>query len=104
MPNERLLWQGAMRLIGNRALKIRTPRGHGSGFYMGAFGEGNRLGAVATALHVVKDANEWDEPIKLFHAATGQETLLPAVNPDGIKRPILVFGKSDLAVIIFTIP
>jgi len=104
MLNERLLWQGAMRLVKNRALKIRTPRGHGSGFYMGAFGENNKLGAVATALHVIKEANDWDEPIKLFHIETGQETLLPAVNSDGTKRPILVFDKSDLAVIIFTIP
>lgn len=103
-PPERLLWQGAMRLVSNRALKIRTPRGHGSGFYMGAFGENNTLGAVATARHVIKEAHDWGEPIKMLHVATGQEILLPAINADGTSRPILVFGNSDLAVIIFTIP
>lgn len=100
---EKLLWHEAMHLIGNRALKISTPRGYGSGFYMGAFGENDEVGAVATARHVIKDADDWGEPIKLFHMETGQETLLPAMI-DGTKRPIFTFGESDLAVIIFKIP
>ncbi len=104
MSEEPLRWQGAFRMVRNRALKIKTPRGHGSGFYMGAFGTDRSLGAVATATHVIQEADEWGEPIKLIHIDTGLELLLPAMYQDGTKRPVITFGSSDLAVVIFTIP
>jgi len=96
---EKLQWQGALRLLENRVFKIRSPRGHGTGFHIGNFGKDNRLCAVATAYHVVQAVHDWGEPVKIIHARTGKEILLKEND-----RAILTFANRDLAVILFTLP
>lgn len=91
----KLQWQAVYRYEQDRVLKIATPKGHGSGFHIGKFGIGNKLCAIATALHVISHAHEWEEPIKLIQSTTGKEVILHKED-----RVIFLF-KEDLAVIIF---
>jgi len=94
-----LTWQGALKKLRNRIFKIRSPRGHGTGFHIGNFGSGNKLCAIATAFHVVEEAVDWGGPIKVVHAETGKELLLK-----GGDRAIFPYPKSDLAIIVFNPP
>ncbi len=102
MIPSRLSWQGALKLLNSRIFKIRTPRGHGTGFHVGNFGVSNGLCAVATAFHVIEEAEDWDEPIKLVHHETGKTILLK--EQGGIKRVIFTYPDSDLAIIVFGLP
>jgi len=99
LPPEKLAWQGALKLLQNRVFKIRSPRGHGTGFHIGNFGTDGRLCAIATAYHVVQMVHDWGEPVKLAHAETGKEILLKEND-----RAILTYVNKDLAVILFTLP
>jgi hypothetical protein len=99
LPQEKLAWQGALKLLRNRVFKIRSPRGHGTGFHIGNFGTDGRLCAVATAYHVLQMAHDWGESIKLVHAETEKEILLREND-----RAILTYVNKDLAVILFTLP
>ncbi len=97
----RLPWQGALKLLSHRIFKIRTPRGFGTGFHVGNFGKDNKLCAIATALHVVAEAEDWDEPIKLLHSDSKRVISLKAAKT---FRVIFTYPKSDLAIIVFNIP
>ncbi len=94
-----ITWQQAMRKIEEKIFKIKTPRGHGTGFHLGNFGKRNSLCAVATALHVVDDEHDWDGAIKLEHHLSGRTMLFKAG-----QRTIFPYPKSDLAIIVFTRP
>lgn len=99
LPVEKLAWQGALRLLQNRVFKIRSPHGHGTGFHIGNFGTDGRMGAIATAYHVVQSVHDWGEPIKIIHAQTGKEILIKEND-----RAIFTYPNKDLAVILFTLP
>lgn len=61
---DNLTWAGALDKIKSYIFRISTPDGHGSGFQI--YNSGKRC-LIATALHVVKHAFDWDEPIKIKH-------------------------------------
>ncbi|MCW9054424.1 MAG: serine protease [Candidatus Pacebacteria bacterium] len=94
-----LTWQGALRLVNDRVVKLNTPRGHGTGFHIGNFGTNDNLCAIATAYHVVDGVHEWGEPIKVVHEATGEEILLKEKD-----RAVFTYPKKDLAVMLFVKP
>lgn len=99
LPSEKMTWQGALRLLQNRVFKIRTPRGHGTGFHIGNFGSGNRLYAITTAYHVINQCDDWGEPLKVIHAQTGKEILIKEKD-----RALFTYPNKDLAVILFVPP
>lgn len=84
-------------MVKGRVFKIRSPRGHGTGFHVGTYGSG--LCAIATANHVIQSELDWNEPIKLVHFETGKEILLSSEN-----RAIIPFRNSDMAMIVFPKP
>jgi hypothetical protein len=91
-------WQGGVKVISPYVFKIKTPRGHGTGFYLGKFGNG--LIAVATALHVIDVEFDLGGSMKLVHSSSAKEILLNDVN----NRVIFPYPKSDIAIIVFIPP
>ena len=63
-----------IKAVKEHIVLIRTPRGSGTGFllYRGTFI------AIATAAHVINQANYWGEPIDIIHQQSGtQQRLFP---------------------------
>ena len=56
-------------------VKIETPAGAGTGFFF-AYNEDKSIIAVATALHVVDDAERWRQPMRIIEVETGKEIFL----------------------------
>jgi hypothetical protein len=75
-------------------LKIETPAGFGTGFLF-ARNESRSVTAIATAHHVIEQADKWQQPIRI-HNATLKETIL-LQEPD---RVIIPSVTQDSAVII----
>ncbi len=73
---------------------IETQDGYGSGFLF-AYNNTKVMMAIATASHVVKQAREWQQPIKVSHYKTGTEVFLEAS-----KRVILLNKEKDTASIL----
>jgi len=96
---QKIAWSTAFKTITPRVFKIRSPRGHGTGFHVGNFGSKNQLCALATAFHVVRDVLDWDEPIKIVGADGGKEYKLTSE-----QMTIFPYPKSDLAIIVFDQP
>lgn len=97
--NTTLSWQGALRQMKNRVVKIKTPEGHGTGFHIGNFGADNNLCAVATAYHVINNRHEWGGPIKIIQEATKEEVFLKDSD-----RAVFTYPQKDLAVVLFVKP
>ena len=75
-------------------IRIETQQGSGTGFLF-AYNPTDTLAAIATAAHVIDDAHEWKQPIKLIHNKTGQ---MAFVTED--MRVVFVDNKRDSAVIL----
>lgn len=88
------LWPFAIEVLAPFVVKITTPRGSGTGFFVSSTKTG--LCAVATAAHVVDHAHYWDEPLRINHHASGETRLLRP--PD---RAILLDEGLDTAAIVF---
>jgi len=91
-------WHAAVSIVRPYMVKVCTPRGHGSGFLF-AYASGGELAAVATAAHVVSQAAEWEEHIRLEHPSSGQSLFLKAN-----ERAIVMRQPRDTAAIIFSAP
>lgn len=76
-------------------MKIETPGGHGTGFLC-SYNEDKTLCAVATAEHVVAEADKWQQPIRIHNHNFTKTRLLK----EG-ERFILREGKNDSAAILF---
>jgi len=88
-------WNHAVDKISPYIVKIQTPSGSGTGFLC-AYNENKTWCAVATALHVVADADEWQQPIKILHYASGKEVFLKEP-----QRVVFSEGNTDSAVVLF---
>jgi len=87
-------WDQAVRTVTPHIVKIETPDGYGTGFL--AFWNHDHSGCgIATAAHVVKHADDWRQPIKIW--GQGQTPLLL----QGSDRIILLDGSTDSAVVLF---
>lgn len=93
MPNTQ--WYEKLGSITQYVFEISTPGGRGTGFQIFVNSEG--FCGVATALHVIDHALEWDEPIKIIHHQSGRSLVLKA----GDDRAILPHPDQDLAFIFF---
>jgi hypothetical protein len=90
-------WFELVDLIAPPIVKIESPRGHGTGFLCG-YNADRTLAAIATARHVVEEADKWQQPIRIHNVAAGKTILLQ--EPD---RVIIPDPLKDSAIIaIFT--
>lgn len=87
-------WKQAVEIIQPHVVKIITPHGFGTGFLL-AYNKDKTMCAIATAYHVVKESNLWEEPIRILHYSSGKVKLLRASN-----RFILSDVDLDTAVIL----
>ena len=85
----------ALEKIEPYVFRVLTPTGGGSGFQL-SYSPQTDLCGVATALHVVSHAFEWEDPIKLLHDPSDKEIVLREGD-----RFIDTLPSRDLAFIIF---
>ncbi len=88
-------WDQVVQKVTPYIVKIETPTGYGTGF-LSLYNEDKSWCGIATAAHVVGDADEWQKPIKIRHSESGAVTFL---QPD--ERVIYIDWKTDSAVILF---
>jgi hypothetical protein len=87
-------WDQAVKTLAPHIVKIETPNGWGTGFL--AFWNHDRSWCgIATAAHVVKHADEWQQPIKI--RCESQTPLLL----QGSDRVIFLDSNTDSAVVLF---
>jgi hypothetical protein len=89
-------WDSIVQKVSPYVVKIETPDGSGTGF-VALYSEDKMWCGVATALHVVKEADEWQKPIKI-HAHAFQKSPLFLSET---KRIIFTDWKTDSAVVFF---
>jgi hypothetical protein len=87
-------WNQAYKAVEPYIVKIETPAGSGTGFFF-TYNEGKVLISIATALHVVKDADDWRQPLKIRQVSSGKELYL-----EPHARAILPDYDRDTAVIL----
>lgn len=89
-------WDSIVQKISPYVVKIETPDGSGTGFLFG-YSADKRWCAVATALHVVEEADNWQKPIKIHkHDFSKPALFLPEAH-----RIIFTDYSTDSAVIFF---
>src|SRR5688572_997414 len=87
-------WNEIVQKVTPYVVKIETPGGHGTGFLC-LYSEAKTFFGIATAYHVVQHADEWLEPIRIHHHASGTTAFLK----EG-ERVIFSDRAKDSAVIL----
>ena len=88
-------WDQIVSKITPHIVKIETQTNYGTGFLF-VYNESQTFGGIATAMHVVSHADDWQQPIRLRHYSSGETLFL-----DANKRIILKDWNTDSAVILF---
>ena len=88
-------WFEAIEQIQPHVVRVWTPGGSGSGFFLARL-KSQPICAIATAAHVVNHAHYWEEPIRIEHLATGKTTLVRIGS-----RAILIDSDRDTAAVLF---
>ena len=88
-------WDQIVTKVTPHIVKIETQAGYGTGF-LSLYNETKTLCGVATASHVVEDAANWQQPIRILHHTSNETIFLPDSDRFIIKNP-----KTDSAVILF---
>ena len=70
-----MAWNNVQKQIVPYLLRIETQDGSGTGFLF-AYNEDKSIAAFATAAHVVEQAHDWKQPIKLIHHESGDDVFL----------------------------
>jgi len=92
-------WFQLLDTIAPSIVRIETQEGSGTGFFCG-HNASNTLTAIATAFHVVEQADNWQLPIRIHNLNAGTSILIQEED-----RVILPDRKSDSAIIaIFSAP
>ena len=86
-------WANALRVVRKHVVQIKAPNSHGTGFLVAT--SGNIVG-VATALHVVRRADELQQPIRITHFDSHRSVVL-----ESEQRLISKIEKMDSALICF---
>lgn len=68
-------WNQVVEKVTPYIVKIETPMGHGTGFIF-VCNENKSLYGVATALHVVSYADQWQQPIRIYQPSSGKSLFL----------------------------
>ncbi len=90
-------WAECLAVIKPYVYKIFTPYVSGTGFQL-SYAQNKQLIGIATALHVIEHAREWEEPIKLVHYQTGKTITIHEAN-----RAIFTHQDRDLAFILLNV-
>ncbi|MBI5695572.1 MAG: trypsin-like peptidase domain-containing protein [Nitrospirae bacterium] len=88
-------WDQVVQKVSSHIVKIGTPYGHGTGFLF-LYNEDKTWCGVATAAHVVSNADEWQQPIRIYHQ---ESTAFLSVT----DRVIILDLNTDSAVVLFPI-
>lgn len=88
-------WDQVVQKVTPYIVKIETPTGYGTGF-LSFYNTDKSWCGIATAAHVVSDADEWQKPIKIRQQ--GSDSVL-FLQPD--ERVIYINWNTDSAVILF---
>lgn len=88
-------WKKAVEIVKPHVVKIRTPRGSGTGFLC-AYSKDKKICGIATAAHVISKSHLWEEPIRIQHYSSGKTIVLRATN-----RIIWLDARLDTGVILF---
>jgi hypothetical protein len=78
-------------------VKIETPQGHGTGFLC-LYNESSSICGIATALHVVAHADQWQEPIRILHYPSQSNVFLKEDS-----RVVWIDQNLDSAVILMQV-
>jgi hypothetical protein len=95
-------WNKIVARLTPYIVKVETQDGHGTGF-MCLYNPNNTFVGIATARHVVEQADNWEQPVKLSHFHTnknaflqsGDRVIFPDVSTDSAVILVPV-GKLDL--------
>lgn len=88
-------WDKIVKRITPHIVKIETQSGYGTGF-LSLYNENKILCGVATSMHVVSHADEWQQPIRIRHYFSGVTDFLEESNCIIFKNQ-----DTDSAVIYF---
>lgn len=90
-------WHHAVNALRPFIFRIKTPGGSGTGFLLSrSEGDEDRICGVATAAHVVKHAEEWEQPIRIEHFETKRSIMLRPKD-----RAVFMDVPQDTAAIVF---
>ncbi len=87
-------WNEVVERVTPYIVKVETPAGHGTGFLC-LYNQDKSLYGIATALHVVSHADDWQEAIRLRHFPSGTSVFLKEPG-----RHIFCDQRTDSAVIV----
>ena len=88
-------WNAIVEKVAPYVVKIETPDGHGTGFLC-LYNKNKSFLGIATARHVVSDADEWQQPIRIRHQPSSTEQFFKEGD-----RTIFSDPETDSAVILF---
>jgi len=84
-------WDQVVQKVTPYIVKIETPTGYGTGF-LSLYNEDKTWCGIATAAHVVGDADEWQKPIRIRHHESGTVTQ----ERKGVRAPHLTSTGSTI--------
>src|SRR5262245_42168578 len=87
-------WNQVVEKVTPHVVKIETPEGHGTGFIY-VYSENRDLCGVATSLHVVTRADQWQQPIRLYQPSSEKTAFF---SPD--QRVVFSEWSKDSAVVL----
>ena len=89
-------WDQVASKVSPYIVKIETPTGSGTGFLC-LYNDSKNLCGVATALHVVEHADEWQQPIRINHHQSGKTAFLKESD-----RFLFMNWITDSSIILFS--
>jgi len=89
-------WDDVIKKAAPYVVKIETPAGSGTG-YLCTYNDSKSFCIVATALHVIADADAWQQPIRIHNHDFTKTTFLKEDD-----RVVFRNAKNDSAVILFS--
>jgi len=87
-------WDSIVSELTPYIVRIDTPVNGGSGFVC-LYNDNRSFVGIATAAHVVTHADEWQQPIRLWHPSSGESRLIQPT-----ARVIYIDYRTDSAVIL----
>lgn len=87
-------WNSIVEKMTPYIVKIETPKGHGTGFLC-LYNHDRTFFGIATARHVVRHADEWQQPMRLLHFPSSTTAFLKES-----ERIIFPDTDTDSAVIL----
>src|SRR6266566_5286395 len=95
ISGETMNWNEIAQKVTPYVVKIETPDGHGTGFLC-LLNENRTFCGIATAHHVIRHADYWQEPMRIIHHHSSSAAFLQED-----ERIIFPDSGKDSAVILF---